>query len=63
MSAQHPFLVGEVHLEHVGFTAVGVDHLGAPAIAVPILARIWAATTTPQIRAVPTGVHRITTDG
>src|SRR5436309_730178 len=44
MSLQHTFLVGELDIDHDGFTAVGVDHLGPPTIAVPILARIWRAT-------------------
>ncbi len=44
MSLQHTFPVGELDVDHDGFTAVGVDHLGPPTIAVPILARIWRAT-------------------
>lgn len=41
---QHTFLVGELDVDHDEFTAVAVEHLGPPRIAVPILARIWLAT-------------------
>jgi len=44
MSLRHTFLVGELDVDHGGFTAVAVEHLGPPTIAVPVLARVWRAT-------------------